>query len=136
MKTIIVPTDFSETANYALEVAVQLSKKYDSKLIVLHLLEIPDHVIDDKYSTNDVANLTTPNNPPAALFYMKLAQKNFEKTRNLDFMQGVAFEEAVQNHLNFKEIGIPFNFSVNSCEYQFSGNIFKFVINFGPTNNK
>jgi len=106
MKTIIVPTDFSETANYALEVAVQLSKKYDSKLIVLHLLEIPDHVIDDKYSTNDVANLTTPNNPPAALFYMKLAQKNFEKTRNLDFMQGVAFEEAVQNHLNFKEIGI------------------------------
>lgn len=106
MKTIIVPTDFSKTANYALEVAVELSKKYNSKLIVLHLLEIPRHLMDEMSSTNDVVNLTIQTDPPDALFYMKLAQKNFEKTRNLDFMNGVEFEEAIQSHLDFKEIGI------------------------------
>ncbi|GGG49053.1 universal stress protein [Bizionia arctica] len=106
MKTILVPTDFSETANYALEVAVQLSKKTNSKLVLLHMLEIKDHLLPSVSETNDVINpiLSSGGNPPAAVFYMKLAHKNFEALREHKFLEGVTYEEAIQNHLNFNEI--------------------------------
>jgi nucleotide-binding universal stress UspA family protein len=39
MKTILVPTDFSEPAKNALDVAVQLSKKLNGKVILLNIIE-------------------------------------------------------------------------------------------------
>ncbi len=39
MKTILVPTDFSEPANNALDVAIQLSKKLDGRVILLNIIE-------------------------------------------------------------------------------------------------
>lgn len=106
MNTILVPTDFSETAKLALEVAVQLTKKYKSKLVLLHLLEIPDHLLPKGDKTNDVtsAQTTYQNDLPAALFYMKLAQKRFGEISELPFMNGVEYEENVQNYLDFKAI--------------------------------
>lgn len=106
MNTILVPTDFSETAKLALEVAVQLTKKYNSKLVLLHLLEIPDHLLPKGDKTNDVtsAQTTHQNDLPAALFYMKLAQKRFGEIAELPFMKGVEYEENVQNYLDFKAI--------------------------------
>lgn len=106
MKTILVPTDFSETAQLALEVAVQLTKKHQSKLVLLHLLEIPIHLLPQGDKTNDVtsAQTTHQDDLPAALFYMKLAQKRFDEIRELPFMRGVDYEENVQNYLDFKGI--------------------------------
>ena len=107
MKTILVPTDFSETANQALKVAVELSKKHGSKLILLHMLEIGKHLLpDNMILTNDVqpSKLTHSNDLPEAIFYMKLAQKRFADVRELPFMEGVEYTEAVQNHLDFKGV--------------------------------
>lgn len=106
MDTILLPTDFSETANHALEVAVQLSKKYCSKLVLLHMLEIPIHHLPDVVLTNDVHPTynTHQNDLPEAIFYMKLAKKRFEELAELPIMDGVNYEEAVQNHLDFKGI--------------------------------
>ncbi|WP_310993843.1 universal stress protein [Aequorivita marina] len=106
MDTILVPTDFSETAKLALEVAVQLTKKHNSKLILLHMLEIPEHLLPEADKTNDVtsAQTTHQHDLPAALFYMKLAQKRFGEIAELPFMQGIRYEETVQNHLDFKAI--------------------------------
>ncbi len=39
MKTILVPTDFSEPANNALDVAVQLSKLLEGRVILLNIIE-------------------------------------------------------------------------------------------------
>ncbi len=39
MKTILVPTDFSEPANNALDVAIQLSKKLNGRVILLNIIE-------------------------------------------------------------------------------------------------
>ncbi|BDD08385.1 universal stress protein UspA [Fulvitalea axinellae] len=39
MKTILVPSDFSEQAGYALDFAFELAKKNQSKLILLHVVE-------------------------------------------------------------------------------------------------
>ena len=106
MNTILVPTDFSETANYALEVAVQLVKKYNSKLIVLHMLEIPLHILPEVDLSYDV-QLVQPDHQsdlPPALFYMKLAQKRFTEIAELPFLKGMDYEEAIQNHMDFNGI--------------------------------
>lgn len=40
MKNILVPTDFSKTAEHALEFAAELAKKENAKLILLHVYDI------------------------------------------------------------------------------------------------
>ena len=37
MKKILVPTDFSEHAHYALKVAAQIARKNDGEIILLHM---------------------------------------------------------------------------------------------------
>ncbi|MDF9797498.1 nucleotide-binding universal stress UspA family protein [Catalinimonas alkaloidigena] len=41
IKKILAPTDFSKTANNALQYAVELAKEVDAKLIVLHSYRVP-----------------------------------------------------------------------------------------------
>ena len=41
IKRILVPTDFSENAREALELALHLAKKFDAKIILLHVFEFP-----------------------------------------------------------------------------------------------
>lgn len=41
IKRILVPTDFSENARDALELALHLAKKFDAKIILLHVFEFP-----------------------------------------------------------------------------------------------
>src|SRR5690606_12335501 len=106
MKTILLPTDFSETANYALEVAVQLTKKFGSKLVLLHMLEISENLMPSATLSNDVSAMqnTHQHDLPEALFYMKLARKRFKELADLPFMQGVEYEEEIQSYLNFRGI--------------------------------
>jgi len=39
MKTILHPTDFSESSNYALKYAISLAREFESKLHLLHVVE-------------------------------------------------------------------------------------------------
>ena len=64
MKKILVPTDFSEQAENALKVAVQLAKKYDSEIYLLHMLELP---------MQDFDVMNSPSVVPEAMFFIKLA---------------------------------------------------------------
>lgn len=41
MKNILVPTDFSDCAHHAAEVAIQLARKSDAMLHFIHLLDVP-----------------------------------------------------------------------------------------------
>ncbi len=66
MKRILVPTDFSQQAENALKVAVELAKKNDSKITILHSMEMPVHL-----ATTDKGSL------PEALYFVKLAEKQF-----------------------------------------------------------
>ncbi len=43
IKTILVPTDFSELSNEAVDYAYSMAKRIDAKMIFLHTLEWPDH---------------------------------------------------------------------------------------------
>lgn len=95
MKKILVPTDFSEQAENALKVAVQLAKKYDSEIYLLHMLELPMQEMDV---------MNTPSALPEAMFFMKLAQQRFEAILEQDFLQGVTVHDIVKNYPSFSGI--------------------------------
>ncbi|HEX7672030.1 MAG TPA: universal stress protein [Polyangiaceae bacterium] len=57
-KHILVPTDFGESSNAALELAIDLSKKYGSDLTLLHTYELPFYAYPGMVYTP--ADLLTP----------------------------------------------------------------------------
>lgn len=43
INTILVPTDFSELSNEAVDYAFSIAKRIDAKMVFMHTLEWPDH---------------------------------------------------------------------------------------------
>ena len=95
MEKILVPTDFSSQAENALKVAAQLAKKHHCEIHLLHILEIPLHKVDA---------LSTYNNLPEAVYFMKLAHKQFEEFKDKDYLKGLTIHEHVEFHEIFKGI--------------------------------
>lgn len=96
MKKILVPTDFSEQAENALKVAAQFARKYDSEIYLLHMLELPMQNTDPA--------MTTGNQIPEALYFMKLARNRFEEVLSRDYLEGLRVYETVQFHQAFDGI--------------------------------
>jgi nucleotide-binding universal stress UspA family protein len=72
MKKILVPTDFSEHAYYALKVAAQIAKKNGGEIILLHMLELPHEAGDALGRGHDIPEIMIFKN--AAI--LKHKQKN------------------------------------------------------------
>jgi len=94
MKKILVPVDFSECSEYALEVASNLAKKYDAEIIALHMLGIPDTVLTSSQSKEMLEGM----------YYIKLAEKRFKEFLDKDYLKGVAITDSVYNYKNFNEL--------------------------------
>ena len=94
MKRIVVPIDFSEHSDYALEAAANLAKKYNSELFVLHMLELSSAI------------LTTAGNAinEEAVFYYKLAEQRFEEFLKKDYLEGVKVTPIVKHFKVFSEV--------------------------------
>lgn len=90
MKKILVPTDFSQQAQNALQVASQLAKEHNSEIHMLHMVELPMHQI---IATSNYSEL------PEAVFFMKIAHNNFEETMDVDYLDGLD----VYEHIKFNE---------------------------------
>jgi len=89
MKTILVPTDFSECALHAAKFAAGIAKRAKAKIIFLHVIDIPSYefgILPGQDTTN----------VPEMLFLMKLARQEFAKLLTQDFLKGVEVAEAVQ----------------------------------------
>ncbi len=95
MKKILVPTDFSIPAENALMVAAQLAKKHNGEIHLLHVLEIPLHEVDA---------LSTYNNLPEAVYFMKLAHKQFEELKEKPYLKDLVLHEHVEFHEIFKGV--------------------------------
>jgi len=85
MKRILVPTDFSQQAEFALKVAAQLAQKYGAEIYLLHLLDLPLHL-----ATSQEGEL------PEAIFFMKLAHQRFEKFMDKPYLKGLTVHETVE----------------------------------------
>ncbi|WP_303318680.1 universal stress protein [Flavivirga abyssicola] len=95
MKKILVPTDFSTQAENALKVAAQLARKYNCEIYLLHMLEIPLHEVDALSSYNSL---------PEAIYFMKLAHKQFEELKAKDYLKDLTIHEMVELKEIFKGI--------------------------------
>ncbi len=93
MKRILVPTDFSEQAENALKIAVQIAKTYGSEIFILHSMEMPLHL-----STSDSGAL------PEAIYFMKLAEKRFGELREKDYLQGISIQETLGRSEIYEDI--------------------------------
>ncbi len=88
MKKILVPTDFSECAEHAVEVAASIARKTDARLYILHVMNIPVYDRNDSFqSYSDAAE---------GIFWMKLVKKRFKELFSKPFMKNVNAIEVLQ----------------------------------------
>jgi nucleotide-binding universal stress UspA family protein len=97
MKKILVPTDFSEHAENALQIASQLAHRYDSEIYLLHMIELPANM------TNPVGD-TRSNDLPEAIGFMKLAKKRYNEILSRPYLKGLKVHEIVEFHQAFDGI--------------------------------
>ncbi|MAB50045.1 universal stress protein [Winogradskyella sp. MH6] len=94
MKKIIVPIDFSEYSEYALEAAANLAQKYGSELIVLHMLELSNAIL--------TANGNSINEE--AVFYLKLAEQKFDAFLDRPYLEGIKVTPIVKHFKVWSEV--------------------------------
>jgi len=87
MKRILVPTDFSKQAEYALRVAAQIAKKNNSEIYLLHMLELP-HQGSDAISSGSAI--------PQIMFFKEMAINKLETLMESDFLEGTNVSEIIQ----------------------------------------
>ncbi|AFL79685.1 universal stress protein UspA-like protein [Aequorivita sublithincola DSM 14238] len=94
MKKILVPVDFSQHSDYALEVAAGIAKKQNAEIIALHMMGLSEAVV-----TRDESKEVFE-----AMFYMKLAEKRFAEFLDKDYLKGIKVTDAVHNYKVFSEL--------------------------------
>lgn len=94
MKKIIVPVDFSEYSEYALEAASNIARKYNSELIVVHMLELSNAIL--------TAGSTALNEE--AVFYLKLAEQKFETFLDKPYLDGIKVTPIVKHFKVWDEV--------------------------------
>ncbi|NLP57755.1 universal stress protein [Lutibacter sp. B1] len=91
MKSILVPIDFSIQAEYAAKVAADIARQTNSKIYLLHMLELPTGVVDP-------SSYGASNNTPTALLFLKRAHEKFDDFKKLPFLEGIEVEDSVLFH--------------------------------------
>ena len=95
MKRILVPTDFSQHAEYALKVAAQIARENNSEIILLHMLELPHQGADALGSGSDI---------PEIMFFKNKAISNVDNLMNVDYLQGITVSKVIQFEKAFEGI--------------------------------
>jgi nucleotide-binding universal stress UspA family protein len=94
MKKILVPVDFSEHSEYALEVAASLAKTFDAEIVVLHMMGLSESIVNEN-EAEEFAEVK---------YYMRLAKKRFDLFLNRPWLKGVKIQLMIQNYKIFSEI--------------------------------
>ena len=95
MKRILVPTDFSAHAEYALKVAAQIARENNSEIILLHMLELPHQASDALGSGHDI---------PEIMFFKNKVISNLEELMEADYLKGITVSEIIQFDKAFEGI--------------------------------
>lgn len=82
MKTILVPTDFSDNAANALDYAVALAKKSNSRILLLHVYQIPYPVSDTPlpYTIDQIEAIRKGTEKQLKEIYTKISAENVKCT--------------------------------------------------------
>ncbi|MCB0373394.1 MAG: universal stress protein [Muricauda sp.] len=94
MKKILVPVDFSEFSEYALEVAAQLAKKHEAGIIILHMIGLSDSVL----ANSEIAE------EQEARYYLKMAKEKIKEFTEKAYLEEISVEAIIQNYKEFTEV--------------------------------
>ena len=94
MKKIIVPIDFSQQSEFALEAAAQLADKHSSEIFALHMLELSDTLTN----TDDAFH------QQQTVLYLKAAEKRFSSFLNQPYLKNIKVTPIVKHFKVFDEI--------------------------------
>lgn len=98
MKRILVPTDFSECANQATEVAAKIARETGARIYLMHIINMPSYDSNSGIgNSHDVAE---------GLFYMKLAKKKFGELLEMPMMAEVNVVELIQYNSVYESISV------------------------------
>ncbi|MEM9363084.1 MAG: universal stress protein [Bacteroidota bacterium] len=94
MKGIIVPVDFSEQSENALQVAASLAKKHDSELYVLHMLELSPSIMSESgyIAQEQVVHL------------IKVGEKRFNDFLDKPYLKGIKVIPIIKHYKVFQEV--------------------------------
>lgn len=95
MKRILVPTDFSEHAEYALKIAAQIARDTNGEIFLVHMLEFPTQMADAVSGGADI---------PEIMLFMKKAHEKLEELLERDYLEGIKVSEAVKFERAFEGI--------------------------------
>ncbi|MGQ2983372.1 universal stress protein [Flavobacterium sp.] len=93
MKKILVPTDFSDHAEYALKVAAQIARENDGEIFLLHMLELPALASDGIGESNAVGSSS---DLPEVMFFMQKTRERFQDILEQPYLEGIPVVEAIQ----------------------------------------
>jgi nucleotide-binding universal stress UspA family protein len=95
MKRILVPTDFSKHAEYALKVAAQIAKKSGGEIFLVHMLELPT-------SGNDA--MSTAHEIPELMLFKNAAINKLDAIMSAEYLSGVNISKIIQFEMAFDGI--------------------------------
>ncbi len=95
MKKILVPTDFSEHAGYALKVAAQIARKNGGEIFLLHMLELPHQASDAVGTGHDL---------PEIMLFKNAAINKLEDLMDDESLADLKVSEIIQFELAFDGI--------------------------------
>ena len=99
MARILVPTDFSKQADYALNLAHQLALEIDAEIELLHVLDVPE---GERYAGMENISFTGESSGNAGMdeiYFIKLVEKTKERLEdimNRPELQGISMFEKIQ----------------------------------------
>jgi nucleotide-binding universal stress UspA family protein len=95
MKKILVPTDFSKSAENALKVAAQIAKNNDGEIFLLHMLELPTTGNDAISMSHDI---------PELMFFKNAAIAKLESLINAEYLKDLKVTKIIQFEMAFEGI--------------------------------
>lgn len=94
MKHILVPIDFSEHSEYALEVAASIARQQNADITIIHMMGISEAVIAEEELLEY----------EEAKYFMGLAKKRFKSFLDKPYLKGITINIIVQNYKVFSEV--------------------------------
>ena len=95
MKKILVPTDFSKSAEYALKVAAQIAKKNNGEILLIHMLELPTSGNDAVSSSHDI---------PELMLFKNAALNKLDSIMKADYLKDIKVSKIIQFEMAFDGI--------------------------------
>jgi nucleotide-binding universal stress UspA family protein len=95
MKKILVPTDFSKSAEFALKVAAQIARKNNGEIVLIHMLELPTSGNDAVSSSHDI---------PELMLFKNAAINKLDGIMNADYLKGINVSKIIQFEMAFDGI--------------------------------